>query len=360
VLRNSNLSSRSVLRMPNQQDLESHKVYTIVEVEEEQGQKRTKNDPVDEKQRENWTNRDDGVFTLDLSLNACIHGHMTPEGAPATLIICDFEIHSTDSRYQVKEMDANFTFNAVNEGPVGPNVVAWAPYVRRRHNATPVGVEKKQGTSAGLGVASHGVAANFGWNSEEKKTYDITVFDSIESRPNWVTKESRISEIKFTFKRRDTTKELGNMFRVAFLLDRQNNGPFMCEFEVALRGGFWADAKRKSRDFFGEVVIEADDPVIFDPSLERWQRGSIAVEVKDDEMAKLHNGRWLAQALGGEVDIDAISGMGAANTSTAEEIKTKTEEEKNIAGRPSDEEEGSKEERRALEKDENEPTNQTG
>jgi len=127
---------------------------------------------------------------------------MSPEGDAASLVICEFDIHSADGHHYVENLKAQFTFNG-SEGE--PDIVAWAPFMLRQVNAIDVEHQNSSTVSGNAGVSYIG-HMSVGRSSNRQFRYCQTVFEKHEINPHYNGRELRTDRITYNISRNPLLK----------------------------------------------------------------------------------------------------------------------------------------------------------
>ncbi|KAH0545483.1 hypothetical protein FGG08_000484 [Glutinoglossum americanum] len=220
-----------------------------------------RNAPGGEIQRSHLVDRGSSLV-MQGDLVQVLHGVLSPGGAPATLVVVDFNFVSLELSRRFKSATVTLRFtDARSRINQDPEVVGIAPFGHFSMHPTLKREELRR--SAGLSAKGGGVAAveaGLGWElTETIETQDCTTLSGairLEGR-NYGPKDTA----RWVFMENATQKSgIPTYLRTAILLKRKDNSQFIATLEVQAK----ADTVSTVRGLFGRVPKH--DPVIFDPN----------------------------------------------------------------------------------------------
>ena len=232
----------------------------------------TKNVPPTQVQREVITNRGSrSPFKAHVKLVTCVHGRISEEDPQlASLIVLEYHVGCTGGKHRYNSLTTKLSFQS--QVPKGleeePIVKAYAPF-QLTESLDPIEVERvkrwKAESSLGATFTPANASATLGKESETKYTLNMYAFGQAfteytdgKSGCDAVLWELRENKIRGT--------GVPDTFRCAVLIQRANSNRFTGEFSLKLHAGIWFAAFEDFKSVFG--LIEADDPIIFDPSMD--------------------------------------------------------------------------------------------
>ncbi|KAF2008074.1 hypothetical protein P154DRAFT_15354 [Amniculicola lignicola CBS 123094] len=277
--------------MPSQADLHNPRAYSIIEADRQDGELKTSNVPSDEVQREVATYREETSFSVYVKLASCVHGHLNgADSEAASLLIFEYEVHSTEDSSVVKSLQTSFKFAPT--GPSTPSVIAYAPFVRRKFNFSKGDITSTKGVEATTGAKQGPAELGAKYSNQREKTHEQQYFEKVESRPGYNDRERRHDEIFFRFtQNKSQSSGVTPFFRTAMLVKRANQSPFKANFRLEFDGGFTYNASQSFKKVFGKAP---DDPINFDPKAEPLF-GDASIEI--DYLGKYASGRELSKDL---------------------------------------------------------------
>ncbi|KAF4626454.1 hypothetical protein G7Y89_g11704 [Cudoniella acicularis] len=236
------------------------------------GEGKSRNVTAAEIQRTDITNRNDGLFHIDVSMVTCVHGVWSGEDrTPASFIVFHCEINSLED-YYVKKVKLQWEFvNDQVSAPSNPTIAARGPHLVRKYNSSDVDHHDEIGIDAGIEaetIVNPGL--NFHWNGAKdyKKQYFETARSGVEHASE---KDHRYTKAWWIYTQNKQTKQgISAGFRIAVLIKRQNDSPFKGLFTlIEFDAGWKYKAAIGWKDFFAKRPPNVDDPVNFDPTVER-------------------------------------------------------------------------------------------
>ena len=231
------------------------------------GEYRYKNAP-GEVQRPHLIDRGGSLQVL-ADLSEVVHGRLTPDGEPATIIVTDFEFVPSKTSRRFKTASITLRFESADSSVNDVEVSDIAPRGHYSLNRTTKHVELTRTTNASIQGGTV-VSANAGFGWELKEAQDIEDQTSLsgtirlegrdfggKNTARWTMSENRAQNSGIPTFLRTVTR----------LRRRQRKpGPIVCfnaVIEIKCSVDF-ASAVEENRDrLFGR--IHEDDPVIFDP-----------------------------------------------------------------------------------------------
>jgi hypothetical protein len=259
----------------SQADLQHPRGYLIQEVPVQEGELKTQNDG-DEIQRPVITDREGSKFTVYVELVTCVHGQLGPEDStPASLIVFQYEIHCREEACVIKSVRTSLEF-AQNQLHA-PSVQAYAPYIRRRYNATSGNVTDTKGVEGTLGADFTPAKADVKLSAQREESREQQYFEKLESGRHFHDTERRHHKVWWRLSQNQSQKAgVTPAFRTAILLKRKDHNRFTATFDIELDGGFQYSTSKLLNRIFGRIAQdELDDPIIFDPGAEAWGQGTI-------------------------------------------------------------------------------------
>jgi len=214
-------------------------------------------------------------FTIQSDLLEVIHGSMTPQGDPATLIIMEFRFQKMTSvpssrRFRAATIKFRFFDPSNPDGGKDPAIVKIAPHGVHSSNITPVSREVKRGVGLGLqsGVEPANLvtlAGEIAWESNSTlETTDKTIVSGLIMHDQYRSWGSRNVAMWSTSENPSQKDGVPSVIRAAVLLQRKaDTGQFQMETEVEATVDMRYNAKVAMQKMFGR--LERDDAVTFDP-----------------------------------------------------------------------------------------------
>lgn len=242
-------------------------IIPLLPVGDEGSSFRVRNAPGGEIQRPHLVDRGSD-FTVQGDLVSVLHGHFTPEGDQATLIIAEFRFLSSKSSRRFRR--AMITWQFANSDPndgTDPEVVRIAPYGHFSINPTSKSVETKRSANisaqAGLGVGSLGTGAAWELTESINKKDQTTLAGTIrlEGRTYGESNTAR-----WTFSENKSQSDgIPTLLRAAVLLRRKSDAQFVATIKIDAKVDMLYSLGNQFQRLFGDTWN--DDLVYFDPQL---------------------------------------------------------------------------------------------
>lgn len=255
---------------------------SIFDSESHDGEGKSRNEPGTQIQRTDITNRNDGLFSIDVAMVTCVHGvWSTKDRTPTSFIVFNCEFSSLEDFY-VRKVRIQWEFvNDLILPPSNPTIAARGPHLIRKYNPSEVDYHDEAGFEAGIeagAIVKPGV--KFHWTGG--KDYKQQYFETAQSGWNHASEtDHRYTKAWWMYKQNSQAKQgISPGFRVAVLLKRVNDSPFQGLFTLTEFDAGWKYKMATGwKSFFAKQPPNIDDPVNFDPSAE--QIGGEGID-KDD------------------------------------------------------------------------------
>lgn len=242
-------------------------IIPLLPVGDEGSSFRVRNAPGGEIQRPHLVDRGSD-FTVQGDLVSVLHGHFTPEGDQATLIIAEFRFLSSKSSRRFRR--AMITWQFANSDPndgADPEVVRIAPYGHFSINPTSKSVETKRSANisaqAGLSVGSLETGAAWELTEYINKKDQTTLAGTIrlEGRTYGESNTAR-----WTFSENKSQSDgIPTLLRAAVLLRRKSDAQFVATIKIDAKVDMLYSLGNQFQRLFGDTWN--DDLVYFDPQL---------------------------------------------------------------------------------------------
>jgi hypothetical protein len=231
---------------------------------DEQSTYRTQNDPTRPYQRTNVVERKGAVDVRCVAVDV-VHGYLSPDGDPATLLVYDFRFDPRKRARRIAEPHMNFTYASADSSvTTDPEVLKIAP--RGRMTLVPTSQQETATVTgeanAGGGALGATVGGSVKWEkSVSRETSDATaVVGSIDLVGRNFGASNGVSWSLLENKSVETG--VPAFLRTAVLLRRADEDT---EFHVAFKIRALADLRSSLERVFGRTP--KDDPILYDPSL---------------------------------------------------------------------------------------------
>jgi hypothetical protein len=224
---------------------------------------RTQNDPARPHQRANVIERK-GAVDIRCTAADVIHGTLSPDGDPATLLVYDFRFDPRKRARRLLEAHMSFIFSSDNSTVQAPEVLKIAPKGRMKLVPTVAMQSTTRGGELNAGGGAMGVELGGAvkWEKTiEQETQDATaVVGSVDlvgrnygasNAASWTLLENKSVETG-----------VPAFVRTAVLLRRADDES---EFRAAFKIRAKADMRTSMERVFGSTP--KDDPILYDPLL---------------------------------------------------------------------------------------------
>ncbi|KAH8805996.1 hypothetical protein F5884DRAFT_467681 [Xylogone sp. PMI_703] len=225
---------------------------------------RTQNDPRRPHQRSNIVERKGALDVRCLAIDV-IHGYLSPEGDPATLLVFEFRLDARKRARRIIEASMSFTFASRDKQNVSdPEVLQIAPKGRMILVPTKQQESSTYGGDANLGGGFLG--ASLGGSVKWEKTVSRESSDAtaVVGSIDLVGRNYGASNGASWTLLENQTMATGvpALLRTAVLLRREDDeSEFMATFKIQAK----ADVVSSLQKVFGRTP--KDDPILYDPSL---------------------------------------------------------------------------------------------
>ncbi|KAM3509126.1 hypothetical protein MY11210_006465 [Beauveria gryllotalpidicola] len=263
------------------------------------GQGRTKNSKPDQPHRTDVLNAEDAFFFMDIQMTVCIHGFWDePKGdrTPASFVVFTCEIQAL-GEFRARKMKLQVDFlNAEQSGPnpqplSNPSIISRGPKIIQRFNKVGVTHKRERGIEGELGADAVVVKPGIKLHQVDSQEYERQYFEEARSAVRHASNtDHRYTKVWWTYT--ENKKAKGGVspgFRVAVLLKRENDSPFIGQVKVAEFDAGWRHKGATTwHDFLGKADPEdwAIDPIHFVPGQQvrpSWLKGVEANNLADLE-----------------------------------------------------------------------------
>jgi len=240
------------------------------------GEFRIKDAPGGEVHRDGVTEQSVSGLILQGNLKEVIHGTLTPQGPPATLVILEFRFHKTHRSFSIHRFHTvgiklRFFDPSEPEGGNDPTVLKIAPYGSHGFNQTVSHKEVRHKARIGIhsGVESGNlVTLGAGFERETRSaretTHWTTVTGLIMHDQNRLWGGKNLAQWYAT-ENENERSGVPTLIRVAVLLQRKKaEGQFLMETDIDAKVDILYQAKVNFQKLFGR--LGKDDAITFDPS----------------------------------------------------------------------------------------------
>ncbi|KAE9368897.1 hypothetical protein N431DRAFT_428635 [Stipitochalara longipes BDJ] len=227
---------------------------------------RTQNDPSHPHQRSNIVERQGSVDVRCVAVDV-VHGSLEPDGAPATLLVFDFQFDARRRARRILEAHMSFTFASAGSGSgsdSGPIVLNMAPkgrmtVVQTQQTET---ITRSGEANAGGGALGATLGGGLKWEkSVSRETSDATtVVGSLDLVGRNFGASNGVSWA--LLENRSVNTGVPAFVRTAVLLQRADHET---EFHATFKICAQADLRSSIERLFGKTP--KDDPILYDPSL---------------------------------------------------------------------------------------------
>lgn len=211
-------------------------------------------------------------FTVQGDLLKVIHGHFSPGGDSATLIVAEFRFLSSENSRQFREATIEFlfadSFDFESDGSRDPEVVRIAPIGKNSMNPTQEKWTTKRTTNASgeAGGGDYGkLGGNISWEISKsfEKEYQASVngIVRIEGR-NYGAKNQARWDLLENASRGDG---IPSLLRSVILLKRKGDEHFAATIKIKAKVDALHSLQSRWQDLLGKTP--KDDPVFFNPDL---------------------------------------------------------------------------------------------
>jgi hypothetical protein len=214
-------------------------------------------------------------YPIQVRLSTCVHGtYDNLKKQPASLLVFGFQIASTSEKV-IKAAKAEFTFDEKRAGketkqPTGslsaPNVLAFAPYRKRRRSNPTTGIVHKEVYGDGtLGVDFTPAKLEGKLGKKRAETHTQRYYEEGFAFRHFDIKTDRWHQVKWSFRQNKSQNDgIEPQFFVAILLSRKSDADFTVKFDIEIEAGLGYQLS-KFLDFNGRTYLR--EPVRFVPSL---------------------------------------------------------------------------------------------
>lgn len=226
---------------------------------------RTQNDPTDPYQRQNVIERK-GAVDIRCSCVDVVHGFLSPAAeAYCTLLVLQFNFDPRKRSRRIASVHIELRFSGDSPGAPEPEVYDISPKGREgmsitsQHESHTVGGELHVGSGGMAGVDAGG-SMKIGGTIDRERKYATMVTGSVDLRGrNW----GKANCASWTLLENPAVQTgLPALMKAAVLLKRRDEEKFRCDFTIKAK----ADWRSSMESMFGSTP--ADDPVLFDPTLD--------------------------------------------------------------------------------------------
>lgn len=235
------------------------------------GEGKTRNDPPDQVHRTMVTNRNNGLFRVDVKMETCIHGEWAQDDkTPASFMVFHCEVNSL-VQYKVRKLRMRWEFvnseGGPSQGPANPTIEALGPHLTRRYNRSEVSHQVEKEGELGIEGAEALAKPVAKMRLKFAKEFETHYYEEVQAMadPAPGGKTQRRTRAEWLFKQNKQLNEgIVPAFRVAVLLKRESNAPFKGLFTLAeFDAGFRYKLAERWEEFHHEPNV--DDPINFVP-----------------------------------------------------------------------------------------------
>lgn len=215
------------------------------------------------------------ALNMQMNLVDVIHGTMSPEGLPATLVIADFQFisHEKSRRFRRAVIELRFRdLDPNDDNP--PEVYDIAPQGSFSMNQTEKTQELKRAAKADVGAAFvANVTTGLEWSLTEKQTkYSSARLTGIMTMKDRNMEPRNVAKWSLEENEKDN-KGIPSLLRAAILLRRRTNERFLANVRLETKINWMTHYSLETRTGGGDVEDRTGggdiDPVTFDPSRTR-------------------------------------------------------------------------------------------
>ncbi len=252
------------------------------------GEGKTRNETPGQVHRAMITNRNNGLFRIDVKMETCIHGEWAKDDpTPASFMVFQCEVNSLEE-YRVRKLKLRWEFvngeGTPGQEPANPAIEALGPHLTRRYNRSLVNHQVEKEGEVGLEGAEAApikpvAKMRLNFSKEFEKHYYEEV-QAMADPPDGNTQ--RRTRAEWLFKQNSQLNEgIVPAFRVAVLLKRKTNAPFQGLFTLTeFDAGFRYKLAESWDDFYHSREPNVDDPVNFVPGKDDVGDRDLIKEVK--------------------------------------------------------------------------------
>jgi hypothetical protein len=206
------------------------------------------------------------ALNMQMNLVDVIHGTMSPEGLPATLVIADFQFISHEKSRRLPRANNEFRFRDLDPNDANPpEVFAIAPQGSFSMNQTEKTQELKRAAKADVGAAFvANVTTGLEWSLTETQTkYSAARLTGIMTMKDRKREPRNVAKWSLEENERDE-KGIPSLLRAAILLRRRTYERFLASIALETKIDWKTHYNLETRKGGGDI-----DPVTFDPSRTR-------------------------------------------------------------------------------------------
>ena len=291
--------------MVSQDEFRQPRSLPFIAGEISEGELKTRNFPSDEVHRRVVTDRgesDDSKFKVEVQLVTCVHGTFSPaRPSPTSLIVFEYQLHCLEAKHVFKSVTTSFEFSEkeilTRSAPdptemATPSVIAYAPYAQRRFNTTTSEIGRKRGAEIAAGAEFMPTNLESKLYREKEESHTQEYFEKSESGRHYKAEEKRHHKVWWKMTQNSSQGHgISPAFRVAILLSRTSDSPFLGTFNIDIDGSFWFSVAQVFDRILGRASI--DDPINFDPASQPIGLG----ELDSTWLGKLAEGAMLDNKL---------------------------------------------------------------
>ena len=187
-------------------------------------------------------------FSIMVERLLCVDGWENTEKEPPqamTLLVLEFTLACTDpdGRFESMTTTIEFEDRGRSKNEAKPEVDGWAPFMHmQRYNESEAEMHHKSTLGAEVGGGAAGATATVNAGLENEITSNRKYFDEGNAYPVFSKIDERRNGVTWFLKQNSIQKAgISPEFRVAILLKRASQAPFLCKFRIRTRAGMWND-----------------------------------------------------------------------------------------------------------------------
>ncbi|KAF7550313.1 hypothetical protein G7Z17_g5798 [Cylindrodendrum hubeiense] len=215
-----------------------------------------RNDPASPVQRKTLIDRHHSSCDVQAHLVGVVHGWMTPNTEPATLLVMEFGFLSLKLSRRIKGAKISLSFAEQRRTP-HPEIIGIAPEGKFQFYPSTTTEERISGYDSSLAGGSINISAAWERNVISETRHSATIVGSTRSGQDWGADDG----VTWTIIENSTLRSgVPSRFRAAILLKRRGHESFSADINIETDvSGF------SFRGLQDSLLENEDDPIIFDP-----------------------------------------------------------------------------------------------